>query len=89
MQTKVADYNPFEPNLPTNSPRAHYAISKSTLAVLKSFGTKQWNDAVAIFIAEHGALAKTYSKHRSTDKLVPITLPDGMREFKKHANDIS
>ena len=79
VQAKVADYNPFEPNLPTNSPRAHYTISESALAVLKSFGTKQWNDAVAIFIAEHGALAKTYSKHRSTGKLVPITLPDGRK----------
>jgi type II restriction enzyme len=28
----VADYNPFEPDLSTNSPRAHYAISKAALA---------------------------------------------------------
>lgn len=79
VQAQVADYNPFEPNLPTNSPRAHYAISEVALAVLKTFGTKQWDDAVATFIAENGALAETYSKHRSTGKLVPITLPDGQK----------
>ncbi|MCY4033005.1 MAG: BsuBI/PstI family type II restriction endonuclease [Hyphomicrobiales bacterium] len=79
VQAKVADYNPFEPDLPTNSPHAHYAISEAALAVLKTFGTKQWDDAVAGFIAEHGALTETYSKHRSTGKLVPITLPDGRK----------
>lgn len=79
VQAKIADYNPFEPDLPTNSPRAHYAISETALAVLKTFGTKQWDGAVANFIAVHGALAETYSKHRSTGKLVPITLPDGQK----------
>ena len=79
VQAKVADYNPFEPNLPTNSPRAHYAISEAALAVLKTFGTKQWDDAVATFVAEHGTLTGAYSKHRSTGKLVPITLPSGQK----------
>ena len=77
VQGQVANYNPFEPNLPTNSPRTHYAISEAALAVLQTFGTKQWDDAVVRFKTEYGALAETYAKHRSTGKLVPITLPDG------------
>jgi type II restriction enzyme len=79
MQARIAEYNPFEPNLPTNSPRAHYAISDDALIVIKTYGTKAWAGAVAQFIAEHGSLANTYAKHRSTGTLVPITLPDGSK----------
>ena len=28
VQGRIADYNPDEPDLPVNSPRAHYAISE-------------------------------------------------------------
>ena len=42
VQAKVADYNPFEPNLPTNSPRAHYAISEAALAVFENL----WHEAM-------------------------------------------
>jgi type II restriction enzyme len=79
MQARIAEYNPFEPNLPTNSPRAHYAISDDALIVIKTYGTKAWAGAVAQFIAAHGSLANTYAKHRSTGTLVPITLPDGSK----------
>ncbi len=79
MQARIAEYNPFEPDLPTNSPRAHYAISDDALIVIKTYGTEAWAGAVAQFIAEHGSLANTYAKHRSTGTLVPITLPDGSK----------
>jgi type II restriction enzyme len=79
MQARVAEYNPFEPDLPTNSPRAHYAISDAALIVIKTYETKAWAGAVAQFIAAHGSLANTYAKHRSTGTLVPITLPDGSK----------
>jgi type II restriction enzyme len=79
IQARIAEYNPFEPNLPTNSPRAHYAISDDALMVIKTYGTNAWAGAVAQFIAAHGSLANTYAKHRSTGTLVPITLPDGSK----------
>ncbi|MGH7925911.1 MAG: BsuBI/PstI family type II restriction endonuclease, partial [Candidatus Binatus sp.] len=37
----VVDYNPFEPQLPTNSPRAHYAVSEAALSAIKTFGTSK------------------------------------------------
>jgi len=79
LQADIAEYNPFEPGLPTNSPRAHYAISESALTVIKTFGSPSWTGAAAQFIAEHGSLAATYAGRRSTGKLVPLTLPDGRR----------
>lgn len=77
VQARVADYNPFEPDLPTNSPRAHYAISEAALAAIRVYDTKDWPVAAAKFITEQGALAATYAKHRSSGTIVPVRLPDG------------
>jgi type II restriction enzyme len=77
LQARIADYNPFEPDLPTNSPRAHYAVSEAVLPVIQSHGSPRWDEAVARFIAEHGSLAATYTRRRSAGTWVPLTLPDG------------
>ncbi len=79
-QARIADYNPFEPNLPTNSPRAHYALTEDALAAIKTFGTPKWQAAVKAFTAKYGSLKESYARHREQD-LVPVTLPDG-REIK-------
>lgn len=77
VQARVADYNPFEPDLPTNSPRAHYAISEAALAAISVYDRKDWPVAAAKFITEQGALAATYAKHRSSGTIVPVRLPNG------------
>lgn len=74
---KLADYNPFEPNLATNSPRAHYAISEDALEVVRAYGTEAWSGAAAQFVARHGSLAAAYAGHRSRGEYVPIRLPNG------------
>jgi type II restriction enzyme len=79
VQARIAEYNPFELDLATNSPRAHYAVSESTLTVIKTYGTGEWIGAAADFITTHGSLASTYAKHRSSGKLVTLTLPDGSK----------
>src|SRR3990167_3575784 len=43
VQAYLADYTPDDPTLPTNSPRAHYAITESALAAIKTFGTNDWS----------------------------------------------
>jgi hypothetical protein len=77
VQGHIADYNPFEPNLPTNSPRAHYAVTEAALAAIRKYGKpKAWNEAARKFLAEHGALKVLYSPARE-QRRVPILLPDG------------
>ncbi|TRL37606.1 restriction endonuclease [Methylosinus sporium] len=76
VQAHIADYNPFEPGLPTNSPRAHYAVTDDALAAIRTFGTPKWKEAARKFVDEHGALTVLYSPEREQRK-VPITLPDG------------
>jgi len=77
VQARIADYNPFERDLPTNSPRAHYAVSEAALAVIQTFGSPAWEGMIAQYIAEHGSLETIYARHRSSGKMVPLTLLDG------------
>jgi type II restriction enzyme len=76
VQGRIADYNPDEPDLPTNSPRAHYAISEAALAVIRSFDTPDYKYQVSGFIKSQGALVKVYEKDRVA-QAVPVTLPSG------------
>jgi type II restriction enzyme len=76
VQAHIADYNPFAQDLPTNSPRAHYAITKAALAAVQTYGTKQWKKAAQQFINQQGSLLTLYQKKRSRF-MVPVCLPDG------------
>jgi len=76
VQAGIADYNPDIPDLPVNSPRAHYAISKLALETIKSYKTKDWKNAVKKFKLEIGELKEKYSKDREMSR-VPVKLADG------------
>ncbi len=76
VQARLADYNPDNPHLPVNSPKAHYAISKRALEVIKTFGSSKWQSAVAAFKSEVGELKKRYVKDRDLT-LLPSKLSDG------------
>ena len=78
VQGRIADYNPFDPSLPTNSPNAHYAITDAALEVVRRFGTRGWNSAVNKFRREQGALVERYERERDYN-MVPIKLPDGQK----------
>lgn len=76
IQGRIADYNPFNPDLPTNSPNTHYAITKAALAVAQLYGTRRWKTAVGKFRREHGVLTELYGRDRDIVK-VPIRISDG------------
>jgi len=76
VQGQVADYNPDGPNLPTNSPRAHYAISEAVLFVVRSFGSSDYNSRIEEFKKRQGSLVEIYDKNRIKQS-VPVTLPTG------------
>lgn len=77
VQARLADYNPDNPQLPVNSPNAHYAISKAALEVVKSFGSSKWESVVTKFKAEVGELRKRYVKDRDL-MLIPLKLSNGV-----------
>lgn len=76
IQAHLVDYNPDEPDLPTNSPRAHYAISDAALEAIRSFGTRNWENAAESFTKSKGALVEIYRKRRK-GRMTPVHLPDG------------
>ena len=77
VQAQLADYNPFEPTLPTNSPHAHYAVSEAVLTAIRAFGTERWRDAVLSYRGRRSRQSRQASqreRHR-----VPVLAPDGVR----------
>ena len=76
VQAGIADHNPFEPGLPTNSPKAHYAITEAALHVVRRYGRKNWKPAVSRFRREQGALVERYARDRNRS-MIPVSLPDG------------
>lgn len=75
VQARLADYNPDTPDLPTNSPRAHYSISEAALGAVRTYGTRRWKFAARRFLREQGSLLTVYQKSRA-GPLVPVRLSD-------------
>jgi len=78
VQARIADYNPDIPDLPVNSPRAHYAISKEALKTIKTFGSENWENNAEKFRNSVGNLAKKYAKKKQVVR-VPVILPNGKK----------
>lgn len=85
----LAEYNPFEPDLPTNSPRSHYAISEPALQVVRSYGTPEWESNVASFRRDLRPWLEERERSRS-QAMVPVQFPDGlsMRLSPGHHNEL-
>lgn len=75
---RVVDRNPDDPSLPTNSPRAHYALSLDALKAIRMYGTEEFVAAANEFTNTHGNLFAVYMAKRKR-QLVPVTLPSGKK----------
>ena len=76
VQAHLVDYNPDNPTLPTNSPKAHYALSDSALAAIRAYGTEAWAQAAADFTRQHeSGITRTAAARQTAG--VALTLPDG------------
>jgi hypothetical protein len=73
----IALYNPDEPTRPVNSPKAVYQIAPDALSLLQTFGTKKWDNALAIYKGMMQTLAERYAKERAQNKL-PVRLKNGL-----------
>ena len=76
IQAGIADYNPDVPDLPVNSPRAHYAVSEIALETVKAYSTRGWKKAIANFRSQIGELKEKYSKAREMSR-VPLKRANG------------
>jgi type II restriction enzyme len=75
IQGGIADYNPDKPGLPTNSPKAHYAVSEIALITIQAYGTEQWQTTVHTFQEIHDHLVITPQSSRDKHA-ISVHLPD-------------
>jgi type II restriction enzyme len=73
VQSSIADYNPDNPNLPVNSPNAHYAISNQALEIIKKYNTPKFAKMAKEFIINKNILYSETIKARNL-KSIPVTL---------------
>lgn len=72
----VALYNPDKPDRPVNSPKAVYQVEPAALKLLRSFGTPQWHDNLAAYLAERETLVAKYAKEREQNR-IPVEIAPG------------
>jgi hypothetical protein len=70
--------NPDHPKRPTNSGKTVYQIEPSALALLRKFGTPQWQAALKKYLASRENIKHEIARKRNLAR-VPITLPDGSK----------
>lgn len=73
IQAGVANYNPDNPTLPVNSPKAHYAITQEALEVAQSYGTKNWDSRTQQFAVEYEILRDRYAAERDMHR-IPLVI---------------
>ncbi len=76
VQAGLVAYNPDNPQLPVNSPKAHYGLTAEALRLLQAHGTAQWPPQLAAFLNQHHALTAQYATARDQQR-VALALPDG------------
>lgn len=72
----LAVYNPDDPKRPVNSPKAVYQIEPSALALIRVFGTKDWDASLKTYLAGRKSLIEKYAKHREIN-MIPVKIKDG------------
>jgi hypothetical protein len=72
----IALYNPDRPDRPVNSPKAVYQIEPAALALLRTFNTPAWDDALTTYLADRETLIARYAKEREQNR-VPVEISPG------------
>lgn len=76
VQAGIALYNPDKPDRAVNSPHAVYQVSPEALALLRVYGTAQWDTALAAHLEQWKTLAERYARER-TMTMIPVETPKG------------
>jgi len=70
-QARVVDLNPDKPDLATNSPHTHYALTDEALSVIRSYQSSDWESELHDFHDNQGALREKYQRRRKMNE-IPI-----------------
>jgi len=78
VQAGLALYNPDDPDRPVNSPKAVYQIEPNALQLLRTFGSADWHEKLALYLATRQTLAARYAKARKQNQ-VPVKIAPGKK----------
>lgn len=73
IQAGVCNYNPDDPTLPVNSPKAHYAITEEALEVVRAYGTENWDSRTQQFAVEYVIWRDKYAAERDMHR-IPLVI---------------
>lgn len=76
VQEGLTELNPSEPELSTNSPRTHYAVTMAALRAVQSFGGNDWGRESENFRQNRKALAERHSRARK-GLGIPVRIAEG------------
>lgn len=72
----IALYNPDKPGRSVNSPKAVYQIEPAALALLRTFNSPAWHNALIEYMAERVTLIVRYARQREQN-LIPVEIAPG------------
>lgn len=76
MQAGLALYNPDDPTRPVNSPRAVYQVAPDALALLRLYGTAEWDTKLPLYLEQWKTLAGRYAREREMNR-IPVRIAEG------------
>ena len=71
----IALYNPDDPTRAVNSPKAVYQIEPDALALLLTFGARQWKRNLQAYLSSRESLAARYAKERKQNRIPVVVAP--------------
>lgn len=78
VQAGLAVRNPDDPNRPINSGDTVYQVSPQALALLRRYGTEQWDTELPRYLGQSRTLAERYAREREMNR-VPVRLATGAK----------
>ena len=72
----IALYNPDKLDRPVNSPNAVYQIESNALKLLRTFGSNEWQNNLAVYLPKRETLATQYAKEREQYR-IPVKIAPG------------
>ncbi len=72
----LALYNPDKPDRPVNSPAAVYQIEPAALALIRTFGSPAWDQALEEYLSGRETLVALYAKERRGNR-IPVVIGEG------------
>lgn len=80
-QAGLVERNSDDPSRPTNSPNTVYNITGEALALVKVYGTSDWDKALHEFVTQKGRLIEKYEKRKNNSCIQLKTTAGNLIKF--------